>query len=315
MVINHHEAEGCGSGHPVAFPVPRPIMPVRQQTTHLAGIRTRRARRPGAVHPGRRPSGVVGTARLSRFADGRVVRRVWDSIDPRYRPAEPPRFSAGDEQSLLLRMFCHELRTPIESLRALTRALAEEPQPLGPAGRRDIAALAQEHATHLADLWQQTVSVVRSLAEPVDRPVPLRQVLPIATATAPPHRLTVRLSRNAGDRLVPAHRVRQILVNLVGNALRHGPPDGRVRVCASVRAGLLVLTVADQGRSCGPLLAALRRSAPPPGIGGLGLWIVRHLVAAEHGTITAYRSTDGIAVRVCLPAPHRRTRAANTDVD
>ncbi|MEQ4304756.1 HAMP domain-containing sensor histidine kinase [Plantactinospora sp. B6F1] len=210
------------------------------------------------------------------------------------------------DQALLLRMFCHELRSPIESLRSLTRALAEDSAALRPDERRAMAALAREQATHLAGLWRQAVATTQSLAEPVDQPVPLRQVLPVAVAAGAPQRLTVRLTRGAGGRLVHADRVRQILRNLVENALRHGPAEGRVRVCASVRAGALVLVVTDEGRSCEPLLAALRRTAPPPGVSGLGLWIVRHLVAAEGGTITAYRAAHGVAVRVSLPPRRRR---------
>ncbi|AVT41678.1 sensor histidine kinase [Plantactinospora sp. BB1] len=273
MVIDQYEAEGCGSGHAAAFPDLGPIMPGRPETTHRAGIR--------APHVRELPTaGSVSAA-----------------------PEETGAPAAGSE-TLLLRMFCHELRSPIESLRSLTRALAEESVPLDPTQRHGLAALAQEQAAHLAVLCRQATSVTQSLAEPVDRPVPLSQVLPTAVAAqAPPHRLTVRLSRGAGARLVPAHRIRQILANLVDNALRHGPPEGHVRVSASVRAGALVLVVADEGRSCRALLAALARTAPPPGVSGLGLWIVRQLVAAEGGTITAYRTTGGTAVRVSLPAP------------
>ncbi|WP_331210559.1 sensor histidine kinase [Plantactinospora veratri] len=257
-------------------------MPGRTETGHRADIRARRSREPAAAGSG-------------------------DA------PPEATHSPAPGSQTLLLRMFCHELRSPIESLRSLTRALAQETSALGPAQRRGLVALAQEQAAHLAVLWRQAMSVTQSLAEPVDRPVPLRQVLPTAVAAqAPPHRLTVRLSRGAGGRLVHAHRIRQILANLVDNALRHGPPEGRVRVSASVRAGALVLVVADEGRSCRPLLTALDRTAPPPGVSGLGLWIVRHLVAAEGGTITAYRTTDGTAVRVSLPAPRCLAGSART---
>ncbi|MGI5149764.1 sensor histidine kinase [Plantactinospora sp. CA-294935] len=245
--------------------------------------------------------------RLSLLAGGRISRQVWESASPGGGTPEFSRPPAPGGHTLLLRMFCHELRSPIESLRSLTRALTEDSGTLSPDERRGMATLAREQAAHLTDLWRQVVSMTQSLAEPVDRLVPLSQVLPTALPAGAPPRLTVRLSRGAGGRLVPAHRVRQILLNLVDNALRHGPAGGRVRVSASVRAGFLVLVVADEGRSCRPLLAALRRAAPPPGISGLGLWIVRHLVAAEGGTITVCRAAQGIAVRVSLPA--RRCRS------
>ncbi|WP_428966157.1 sensor histidine kinase [Micromonospora fluostatini] len=205
---------------------------------------------------------------------------------------------------LLLRTLCHELRSPIESLRSSTAVLASEPGTLSPAHRREVAALAQEQAVFLEGLLRRAVSTMQGLAEPVDEQVPLCHVLPVAVAGHAAHRVTLRLSGGARGRLVHAHRVRQIIGNLVDNALRHGPADGRVQVSASVRGRALVLVVTDQGESCRPLLAALRRTAPPPGITGLGLWIVRRLVAAEGGTITAFGGVPGVAVRVVLPAPH-----------
>ncbi|MFY1691236.1 sensor histidine kinase [Plantactinospora sp. WMMB782] len=313
-------------------------MPWKSETARRAAIRTiRRRRLPEVPAPGPslRRLGRLLTARLSQLVTGRLLAARLSQLvtgGGRYpgqpaaggrlaelvgsgRTAAVPGPAAPAGPPLLLRTFCHELRSPIESLRALTRALAEEPARLSADERREVAELAQEQVAHLACLWRRTTSVLQSLAEPVDRPVPLSQVLPVALAAGTPHRLTVRLSHGAGDRLVPAHRVRQILVNLVDNALRHGPADGRVRVSASVCAGRLVLVVADEGRSCRAVLAALHRSAPPPGLSGLGLWIVRQLVAAEGGTITALRTTRGLAVRVDLPATRRRRSAAGAAAD
>jgi two-component system OmpR family sensor kinase len=203
--------------------------------------------------------------------------------------------------ALLLRMLCHESRSAIESLRALTGALAADRGTLGPARRREVAALAQRQAMFLDGLLRRTVSTMRGLAEPVDESVPLCRVLPGALPGEAAHRLTVRLSGDAAGRPVRGDRVRQIIVNLVENALRHGPADGRVELSASVRSGALVLTVTDEGVGADVVSAALGRAAPPPGISGLGLWIVRCLVAAEGGTITAYGHTGGTAVRAVLP--------------
>lgn len=228
------------------------------------------------------------------------MRKIWAWLRTRVRPThESPEPAAP---CLTLRMLCHELRSPIDSLRTLTRALADETDAFTPAERRAIARLARDQATHLDGLWREAASLTRELTRPADPPAPLARVLPAAVAAVPPHRLRLHVTRAAADRPVDAQRVRQILGNLVENALRHGPPGGLIRVAASVRARWLVLVVADGGTSAHSLRAALRRPAPPTGLRGLGLWIVRSLVAAEGGTVAVrHRTGRGTAVEVLLP--------------
>jgi len=221
-------------------------------------------------------------------------------------PAEPDgRPSRGDPavESVLLRALCHELRSPIGTLTALTRTLADERQAVTVADRRAMLSLARDQAVHLDGVWRQAVAWARGVTEDGEPPVPLARILPAVVAAWPPSRVRLSVSPDAGRRLVNAQRVRQVLLNLVDNALRHGPRRGPVRVTATVRAGDLVIMVADEGQHCADLLAALRRPAPPGGMSGLGLWIVRRLVDVDGGTIRAYPLRPrGVAVEVSLPA-------------
>ena len=60
--------------------------------------------------------------------------------------------------------------------------------------------------------------------------------------------------------------------------------------------------ITDDGAPTAELSAALRRRTPPPGSQGLGLWVVRHLVAAEGGSLRARgRSPRGLEMEVSLP--------------
>ncbi|RKR90297.1 histidine kinase/DNA gyrase B/HSP90-like ATPase [Micromonospora pisi] len=226
-----------------------------------------------------------------------------DVASMRVGTAGAPAGAQDGVDPVLLRVLCHELRSPITALMSLTRALAEQPERLGEPDRQAMLLLARDQASHLDGVWRQAARLVQDLTTtPADVRVRLRRILPAVLATAPPERVWVRVSPAAGDRLVAGQRVRQILINLVDNALRHGPPDGRVWISASLRSNDLVLVVADQGRSCTALRAALRRSTAPPGMSGLGLWIVRQFVAVEGGTVVAYRlRSRGVAVEVRLP--------------
>jgi two-component system, OmpR family, sensor histidine kinase BaeS len=103
-------------------------------------------------------------------------------------------------------------------------------------------------------------------------------------------------------------RIREVLANLVVNAIRHTPRGGSVRLAATVDGPWVELTVADTGEGIPP--AALDRvfdrfqRRADAGGSGLGLTIARDLVAAHGGTIRA--ESDGVTghgttFRVRLP--------------
>lgn len=219
-------------------------------------------------------------------------------------PAGPP--APGDPE-LLLRVLCHEFRTPVSTLTSLTRALADDRPGLTGDDRRAISELARDQAAHLQDLLRDAAASTGALAlagQPEPTTVPLVEILRGVAVLVPRHRRRVRVTRRAGGCPVPAGRTRQVLANLVQNALRHGPADGRIGIHASVRRAGLSILVTDEGRVDDALLAALRRPAPAVGMSGLGLWIVRRLLAVDGGTVRAHRLRPrGVALEVLLPRP------------
>jgi two-component system OmpR family sensor kinase len=108
-------------------------------------------------------------------------------------------------------------------------------------------------------------------------------------------------------------RLRQVLTNLVGNALTHTPATASIRVRVGVRGDEAVLEVADDGPGLAPEDAAraferFYRADPSrtrsSGGTGLGLSIVAALVAAHGGTVEVDTAPGAGAVfRVRLPAP------------
>ncbi len=221
-------------------------------------------------------------------------------------PAAPaaPAVAPAAPESVLLRAVCHEFRAPVSSLGSLTRALNDEDRMAAPTIRRQIARLAHDQAVHLDDLLRQAAAASQGLTVAgATRPVPLDHVLPGAVTVVPHGRLRLTVAPEAARCPVDAARMRHILTNLLENAVRHGPPRGVVRLSAATGPRGLHISVADEGELTADLRQALSRPEPPAGMSGLGLWVVRRLVAAHGGRVAARALAGrGVAVDVVLPA-------------
>ena len=114
---------------------------------------------------------------------------------------------------------------------------------------------------------------------------------------------------NALDRdlPVPATATRQIVLNLVLNALQVSPAGGRVRFEAMTADDRLQIEIHDQGAGFGAearavLLGAAGKPAPIDDGAGLGLWMTRRLVQDLRGDIAVEPSPlGGALVRVSIP--------------
>ncbi len=108
-------------------------------------------------------------------------------------------------------------------------------------------------------------------------------------------------------------RLRQILGNLLENALIHTPHGGKIQVSLEVTAQHITLEVADSGHGVlenelEHLFTPFWRSDPSrsrdSGGSGLGLAVVKALTEAQGGSVSAYRSRlGGLAVCVLLRRP------------
>lgn len=122
----------------------------------------------------------------------------------------------------------------------------------------------------------------------------------------------IRIDAPANDEILAAFgdegRIVQILVNLIGNAVRHSPENAQVWLRAEAQDGRAVLVVADQGPGIAPgdhqrIFEKFTRIAPSDGIGsGLGLYIARRLARAMGGDI-AVDSAPGQGARFILNLP------------
>ncbi|SDC11566.1 sensor histidine kinase [Actinokineospora iranica] len=209
----------------------------------------------------------------------------------------------------------HELRTPIAALQAVLENVVDGVSEADPATMR--TALAQTErlgrlVTELLDLSRIDAGAHPLDLESVEVAPLLAEVVAEAEVNAAAARRSVRLSTSVspGSATVLADRERlhQVLVNLLDNAVRHGPADGEVRVVAALSGGELTLEVRDDG----PGIAAAERDLvfrrftrgerATGGGTGLGLSIARWVVELHGGTIGVVDSPRGCRIRVTLPA-------------
>ncbi len=119
-------------------------------------------------------------------------------------------------------------------------------------------------------------------------------------------------------------RLRQVVSNLVGNAVAHTPPGSPVRIGVGTVGGHAVLEVADEGpgltaEQCGRIFERFYRADASrnraTGGAGLGLSIVDSLVTAHGGRVQVDSAPGrGATFRVLLPkAPHPAESAVSPD--
>jgi PAS domain S-box-containing protein len=198
----------------------------------------------------------------------------------------------------------HELRTPMTSISGAARTLLRREDDLEPEQHRSLLEMIVEESDRLARIVDQILLASRIeageldvVAAPCDAREIVSSVLDTARLRAP---RGIELVVDApGD--VPAvacdsDRLRQVLVNLVDNAIKYSPGGGEVRVELTDADGMLRFAVHDQGLGFDPsradeLFERFRRLDPQLtyGIGGtgLGLYICRELVQRMGGSIWA----------------------------
>jgi signal transduction histidine kinase len=213
----------------------------------------------------------------------------------------------------------HELRTPLGALQALLENLADGVSSPDPATLR--TALRQTE--RLGRLVEQLLDLSRLESGVLalrPAPFPVRPLLEEATRECElgeayvAHPVWLRVSVQPGDlRAVgDSERMHQVVANLLDNAVRHSPADGRVWLSAHAATdGVTTIEVADEGPGIPPDEAErvferfhrvdAARAARDGGT-GLGLAIARWIVDAHGGTIRVRpREPHGCRVVVELP--------------
>jgi two-component system sensor histidine kinase BaeS len=222
------------------------------------------------------------------------------------------RLEADEEQRrTLLADVSHELRTPLTVITGNLEAILDGVYPADAAHLSPILDETRVMERLIDDLRTVALSEAGTLAlhpEPTDPDIVIGEVLhafgPGATAAG------VTLATDSSDDLpildIDPVRIREVLSNLVANALRHTPAGGTISVGGSLTPKSAILTVRDTGPGIDPELVPYVFDRFVKGAGsrgsGLGLAIARGLVEAHGGTISVDSPAGGgTTFRVELP--------------
>jgi two-component system sensor histidine kinase BaeS len=213
----------------------------------------------------------------------------------------------------LLADVSHELRTPLAVLRGNLEALADG---IHPADEEHLSGLIEETRVLerlVEDL--RTISLAETGAlslhrEPTDPDVLLGETVASFRAQAVAHGITLSIAAPNDLPLLDVDpvRIREVLANLIANALRATPDGGSITASGSAAADgrAVILTISDTGSGIDPSLLPhiFDRFARGPGSSGsgLGLAIARDLVLAHGGTIdVTSRPGAGTTFTIRLP--------------
>ncbi len=203
----------------------------------------------------------------------------------------------------IVSLVSHDLRAPLTVIGGYLDLLE---RPLPDESRAKAVTAAKRSAERMAVLLEDLLTATR--AEELFSPISLDPVslaeLAEETASAFEHTSAHTLVASAIDQgivLGEERRLRQVLVNLVSNAIKHAPEAGTIEITVESRAGRVVVSVQDDG----PGIPAEEREVVferfarltghgenRPGI-GLGLYIVRAIVESHGGTVQVEDRPDG----------------------
>ena len=216
----------------------------------------------------------------------------------------------------------HELRTPLAQIRLFLETLR--------LGRFTTEAQRQwsldnidRETNRLSHLVENVLSFARAGHAPASRAAPeatdlafeIEQIARAFEPLAASRRASLALDL-APNVVSPLQReaFRQVLINLLDNAVKYGPAGQTVRISLSQTGSLARITVADEGPGIParereaiwtPFYRGNAAAAQGAGGSGIGLTIVRDLVAQMGGRIEVVPSPKGAAFQIELPAVPR----------
>jgi signal transduction histidine kinase len=227
-------------------------------------------------------------------------------------------------KSFLISMLAHDMRTPLAAIRGyaelLLRLLNSEQAAANPAKAKSFAdniCYITDQMTWLIndiiDLDQAEKGLLTTSLESCDLHQVIQETIAMFDSIIKLQNLTLILELNLPDLLVAANsqRVRQIVNNLIGNAIKYSPNGGEISISTYAEAENAVLVVLDNGKG---MTAEETKKIFQPYYrtngakssnilgSGLGLHIVKILVEVQNGRIdVASELGKGSTYTVRLP--------------
>ena len=201
-----------------------------------------------------------------------------------------------------LSLVTHELRTPLTGIKGIVSGLLADDVSLDPAERRELLALVDEAADHLAGLVTNLLDMSRLEAGALDLAPEACHAADLAAAAVRDaatvlchHQVEIDTPVDLPEVWADFTQAKRVLVNLLSNAAKYSPERTRIAVQAAREdvPESLVLSVRDEGPGIGTgdlphvfdrFYRGTSRATQAAG-SGLGLAIARGLVLAMGGRI------------------------------
>jgi len=204
-------------------------------------------------------------------------------------------------KSNLLSTVSHELRTPLATIKGYATMLLDYNERLGPEEKGEQLQSIEratdrltELVDHLLDMSRLEAGLLKLEKTPASILKLVRGVVAETQLRAPRHQIVSKLDKGLPRVNIDAKRIRQVLDNLIDNAIKYSEEGTEVRVVAERVGSELRISVADQGigipaEELGKVFDRMyrieQRLTPQLGGVGLGLAICRGLVEAHSGRI------------------------------
>ncbi len=274
----------------------------------------------GAISVVRREPGAFDTGDVELLS---VLGRLAGSAVQNIRAYEAERATVEELRKLsalradFVSLVSHELRSPMASVIGSARTLQQRWRELSPEQRESFLALIAHETSRLADLIGDVLDTSRIDAGTFSYSfgdVDLAQLVRDSAAAAEHGQDEVAVKAVVRDPIPPVRgdrdRLRQVLVNLIDNAVKYSPPGDEVQVEAVASNGRVVIEVRDRGPGISPehhgvIFEKFGRvnvgEKAKPGT-GLGLFIARSIAEAHGGSLEVRSAPDrGATFRLSLP--------------
>jgi signal transduction histidine kinase/CheY-like chemotaxis protein len=256
--------------------------------------------------------------------------RAHERTDAELQRAKEVAEAANDAKSRYVVGISHELRTPLNAILGYAQLL--ENDPTLPAHRRQGVKVIRRSSEHLADLIEGLLDISKIEAgrlEVYRDATPLRELIDQMAAVCRMEadekrlRFALEVSETVPERVwADARRLRQILMNLLSNAVRY-TDAGEVRFVVGYRNEIATFEVRDTGRGVAPEdririfepFERIQRADAPVRGTGLGLTITKLLVDMLGGDLRLTSEVgrgSTFTVRLLLPRITGEAPAAET---
>jgi two-component system cell cycle sensor histidine kinase PleC len=280
------------------------------------------------------PGVLLTTKALFHAEDGEETMVVTAFVDITERKRTERDLLAAKEQAELANRsktefvanMSHELRTPLNAIIGFSQVIAGEM--LGPVGTAKYVGYARDilgSAEHLLGLINDILDVSKLEAgkldlveEVIDPPKTVADLVQLAEAKARANdiRVTIRREGVIAPMRVDARKLKQIVLNLLVNAIKFSHPGGKVEIVLRNVDGALAIAVTDHGigMDATEVKLAMTRFGQVASTWtrkhdgtGLGLPLAIGLTELHGGTLTIH-STKGVGTTVTVSFPRDRSQ-------